>query len=140
VFHEILLTKLFKAAFFVKPVNMMNGILCQTIDWSTIDKIKYKGDCGIATWQTLQMGGLRLRLVEYSANYSADHWCKKGHIVHRLEGEFESELQEGKIFILSKGMTYVVSDNMSTHRSTSKTGVKLLIIDGDFLTSNEVRL
>ncbi len=76
---------------------------------------------------------MRIRIVEYSAGYIADHWCKKGHIVHCLEGEFVSELESGKAFSLTKGMTYVVSDELSSHRSISKDGVKLLIIDGNFL-------
>jgi len=63
----------------------------------------------------------------------ADHWCQKGHIVHCLDGEFVSEMQDGEVFVLSKGMMYVVSDDMSSHRSRSVNGVKLLIIDGDFL-------
>jgi len=63
----------------------------------------------------------------------ADHWCSKGHIVHCLEGEVVSELQDGKKFLLSKGMTYIVSDELSSHRSISANGVKLMIIDGDFL-------
>jgi hypothetical protein len=63
----------------------------------------------------------------------ADHWCQKGHIVQCLEGEFNSELQNGDIFTLKKGMTYVVSDDMSSHRSSTKDGVKLMIIDGDFM-------
>jgi mannose-6-phosphate isomerase class I len=71
--------------------------------------------------------------VEYGAGYLADHWCTKGHIVHCLEGSFMSELENGETFLLSKGMSYVVSDDMSSHRSSSKEGVKLLIIDGDFL-------
>jgi hypothetical protein len=65
----------------------------------------------------------------------ADHWSQKGHIVHCLEGEFISELQNGERFPLSKGMTYLVSDDMSSHRSISEAGVKLMIIDGDFLKS-----
>jgi len=73
--------------------------------------------------------------VEYSENYFADHWCQKGHIVHCLEGEFISELQNGEKFHLTKGMTYIVSDDLSSHRSSSKGGVKLLIIDGSFLKS-----
>jgi len=72
-------------------------------------------------------------MVEYSEGYLADHWCRKGHIVHCLEGEFDSELDTGAMIKLKKGMSYVVSDEMSSHRSHSKTGVKLLIIDGDFL-------
>lgn len=113
----------------------MNIIPFQHIDWTIIEKVEYKGETGAAYWQTMQFNGLRIRLVEYSEDYLADHWCKKGHIVHCLEGEFVSELKNGENFILSKGMTYVVSDDLSSHRSVSKNGVKLLIIDGDFLKS-----
>lgn len=109
----------------------------QTIDWSTIETTIHKGDSGSATWRTLQFENLRVRMVEYSAGYLADHWCKKGHIVHCLEGEFESELESGETFLLKTGMTYIVSDNLSSHRSKTKNGVKLLIIDGDFLKSSE---
>ena len=72
-------------------------------------------------------------MVEYSNGYMADHWCKKGHIVHCLDGEMKSELQNGEIFTLTKGMSYVVSDDLSSHRSSTEKGVKLMIIDGDFL-------
>lgn len=105
----------------------------QTIDWSHIPKTEHKGETGTSFWQTLQFEGLRVRIVEYSDGYLADHWCQKGHIVHCLEGEFVSEMENGDIFKLTKGMTYIVSDNLSSHRSGSDRGVKLLIIDGDFL-------
>jgi len=105
----------------------------QTIDWSLIPKTEHKGDSGTAFWQTVQLPGLRIRIVEYSKGYLADHWCKKGHIVHCLEGEFVSELQNGEKTIIQKGMTYVVSDELSSHRSSTENGVKLMIIDGDFL-------
>jgi len=105
----------------------------QTIDWTGIPKTIYKGEAGTAYWQTVELPGLRIRIVEYTAGYMADHWCQKGHIVHCLEGEFNSELDNGDNFILKKGMTYVVSDDMSSHRSNTKDGVKLLIVDGDFL-------
>jgi len=105
----------------------------QTIDWSNIPKSEHKGETGIAYWQTIQFEGLRIRLVEYSKGYIADHWCTKGHIVHCLEGDFISELKDGKKSLLNKGMTYVVTDELSSHRSITENGVKLLIIDGDFL-------
>jgi hypothetical protein len=105
----------------------------QNIDWSTVPKTEHKGESGMAWWQTLQFDGLRVRLVEYSDNYKADHWCQKGHIVHCLEGEFTTEQENGEEFVLTKGMTYIVSDDMSSHRSVTRKGVKLLIIDGDFL-------
>jgi len=83
------------------------------------------------------LDGLRIRIVEYSQNYFANHWCEKGHLVYCLEGEFISELKTGEKFTLSKGMSYVVYDNLSIHRSQSVSGVKLLIIDGDFLQIND---
>jgi quercetin dioxygenase-like cupin family protein len=111
----------------------MSNISFRTIDWSRIAKTEHTGETGTSFWQTLQFEGLRVRMVEYSKGYLADHWCRKGHIVHCLEGEFTSEMENGDAFILTKGMTYIVSDNLSSHRSVSKDGVKLLIVDGDFL-------
>lgn len=105
----------------------------QSIDWTTIPKIEHQGESGKAIWQTVQLPGLRIRLVEYTKGYRADHWCQKGHIVHCLEGEFVSELQSGERFTLKQGMTYVVTDNLSSHRSNTKEGVKVMIIDGEFL-------
>jgi len=111
----------------------MSNIPFQTIDWTSIEKVEYKGETGVAFWQTIQLDGLRIRLVEYSNGYLADHWCQKGHIVHCLDGEFISELITGEKIKLKKGETYVVSDELSSHRSNSENGVRLLIIDGDFL-------
>lgn len=115
---------------------MNSPIPFQCIDWSTIPREEHPGDTGTSYWQTLQFGTLRIRLVEYSKGYVANHWCQKGHIVHCLEGEFTSELQNDVTFVLTKGMSYVVSDDVSSHRSSTQTGVKLLIIDGDFLRAN----
>ena len=105
----------------------------QTIDWANIPKTEYKGEKGMAYWQTIQFEGLRIRMVEYTKGYIADHWCKKGHIVHCLEGEVINEQESGEKHLLKQGMTYIVSDDMSSHRSVAKEKVKLLIIDGDFL-------
>ncbi|HJV18529.1 MAG TPA: DHCW motif cupin fold protein [Sediminibacterium sp.] len=114
----------------------MSNIPFQCINWDAVERTEHKGDTGVAYWQTVQLSGLRIRLVEYSPNYIADHWCRKGHIVHCLEGEFISEMENGGQVRLSKGMTYIVSDELSSHRSVSKEGVRLLIIDGDFLKND----
>ena len=105
----------------------------QLIDWNKIPKEEHPGETGISFWQTLQYGGLRVRIVEYGAGYLADHWCKKGHIVHCLDGEVLNEHENGEMVLLKTGMTYIVSDDLSSHRSVAKENVKLLIIDGDFL-------
>ena len=101
-----------------------------------MEKTVHPGETGTSIWKTVQFDKLRIRMVDYSPGYMADHWCQKGHIVHCLEGEFNSELESGETFILSKGMTYIVSDNLSSHRSFTKNGVKLFIIDGDFLAND----
>ena len=110
----------------------------QTINWDAIETTGHKGETGTSLWKVLQFEGLRLRIVEYSKGYLADHWCKKGHFVHCLDGEFISELENGEFYRLSKGMSYIVSDNLSSHRSFSKDGVKLLIIDGEFLQEHNL--
>ena len=115
----------------------MYTIPFQTIDWSTIATTEHKGTTGIAYWQTVLLDGLRIRKVVYSDNYMADHWCQKGHIVQCLEGEFISELESGETFKLSKGMIYIVSDDLSSHRSITANKTTLLIIDGDFLKSKK---
>jgi hypothetical protein len=79
----------------------------KTIDWSFIPKTEHKGETGTSFWQTLRFEGLRIRIVEYSKGYLADHWCSKGHIVHCLEGEVISELQKGVAHLMEKGMTYI---------------------------------
>jgi len=112
---------------------LTSGIPFQAIDWSNIEKIVQLYESASVSQQTISFEGLRIRMVEYFPGYIADHWCRKGHIVHCLKGSFVSELETGGFFSLSEGMSYVVSDNMSSHRSLSKNGVTLLIIDGDFL-------
>jgi len=116
----------------------MYNIPFQAINWPAIEKTEHQGETGTSFWQTVLLDGLRLRIVEYSPGYLANHWCQKGHIVYCLEGEFISELQNGDKISLSAGMSYVVSDELSSHRSISANGVKLLIIDGDFLKPHKL--
>lgn len=113
----------------------MYTIPFQTTDWDNVPATEHPGETGMAYWKTLQLGGLRIRVVEYSTNYKADHWCQKGHIIFCIEGEMLTELSDGQEYTLRKGMSYQVSDNLSSHRTSSKEGVKLFIVDGDFLGS-----
>jgi hypothetical protein len=111
----------------------MTPIPFQVVQWQNIIPAKHPGASGDALWHTLQFDGLRVRFVEYSAGYLADHWCQKGHIVHCLSGTLTSEMEDGTSYELQPGMTYIVSDDMSSHRSVCAERVQLLIIDGDFL-------
>ncbi|WP_145556166.1 DHCW motif cupin fold protein [Yersinia canariae] len=98
-------------------------------DWSTVDKTEHMGDQGIAYWRTQNFGGIRVRMVEYSAGYIADHWCSKGHILLCIDGELNTELADGRIFILKAGMSYQVADHAEAHRSSTISGARLFIID-----------
>ena len=53
----------------------MSGIPFGTTDWSSVAPTSHKGDMGVATWRTRQFGDIRVRLVDYSPGYVADHWC-----------------------------------------------------------------
>ncbi len=111
----------------------MEPVFFETIDWNRILATEHAGQIGVARWKIIENQRFRMRLIEYSKGYMANHWCAKGHIVFCLEGEMISELSDGHVLTLSEGMSYMVSDGLSSHRSHSKNGVKLLIIDGEFL-------
>ena len=98
-------------------------------DWSVIERTEHKGDTGVAYWQTRNFGSLRVRKVEYTAGYLADHWCSKGHILLCLEGELHTELEDGRRFLLTPGMSYQVADHAEPHRSSTPVGAKLFIVD-----------
>lgn len=98
-------------------------------DWSTISPTEHPGIHGIAYWRTCHFGDIRVRLVEYSAGYLADHWCSKGHILLCLEGSLDTELDDGRRFTLTPGISYQVADNAEAHRSSTQTGAKLFIVD-----------
>jgi len=97
--------------------------------WSSITKEEHAGITGIAYWQVFLMNDIRIRMVEYSAGYLADHWCNKGHIIYCITGEMETELQDGRKYILTSGMTYQVGDNNEAHRTSTKDGCRLFIVD-----------
>lgn len=99
-------------------------------DWSRVEPTRHPGETGVATWRTLNVGDVRIRQVEYSPGYRADHWCERGHILYVLDGELVSELQDGRRFTLRAGMSYQVSDcGDAAHRSFTATGARLFIVD-----------
>jgi len=107
----------------------IKDIAFQVHDLANISPEEHDGVTGKAFWKTVKQGNVRIRIVEYTKGYLADHWCIKGHAVYVLEGDFESELKDGRKYQLSMGMCYLVADNAEPHRSYTKNGVKLLIVD-----------
>jgi quercetin dioxygenase-like cupin family protein len=100
-----------------------------TTDWSRIEPTEHAGDQGSARWRTQKFGDIRVRMVEYSPGYLANHWCVKGHILLCLEGELHTELADGRTFVLRPGVSYQVADDAEPHRSSTSTGAKLFIVD-----------
>jgi len=107
----------------------MSDIPFGTTDWSSVERTEHKGETGVAYWRTREFGGVRVRMVEYSPGYMADHWCEKGHILLCLEGELRVELNDGRTFVLKPGMSYQVADGAEPHRSHTAVGAKLFIVD-----------
>ncbi len=107
----------------------MVNIPFDTTDWDAIEPTIHPGDSGHAIWRTRLAGDTRVRMVEYTPGYVANHWCQKGHILLVLEGELETQLADGRTFLLRPGMTYQVADEAEPHRSSTTTGVKLFIVD-----------
>ncbi|MFB9992292.1 DHCW motif cupin fold protein [Deinococcus oregonensis] len=108
-------------------------------DWATVAATHHPGTTGAATWRTQFFGGqnggptehrVRVRMVDYSPGYLADHWCSKGHVLLVLEGELLTELEDGRTFTLRAGMSYQVADAAEAHRSsTGASGARLFIVD-----------
>jgi len=99
-------------------------------DWSRVEPTTHPGETGRALWRTLNIGELRVRLVEYSPGYLADHWCDRGHVLFVVAGELDTELRDGRRFRLTQGMSYQVSDfGDAAHRSSTATGATLFIVD-----------
>jgi quercetin dioxygenase-like cupin family protein len=111
----------------------MAAIPFGTVDWASITPTRHAGDEGEALWRTQVFGPpdnpVRVRMVEYTPGYVSDHWCSKGHVLLCLSGELETTLADGRVFRLVPGMSYQVADGAEAHRSTSKAGARLFIVD-----------
>lgn len=107
----------------------MTDIPFGTVDWSAVTPTVHPGETGIAHWRTQQFGAIRVRMVDYSANYLADHWCQKGHVLLVLDGVLDTELADGQTVQLTAGMSYQVADDSMGHRSRTEGGARLFIVD-----------
>lgn len=107
----------------------LQNIPFAAIDWNMVEATEHQGESGMAYWRTIQLGDIRVRMVDYSPGYVADHWCEKGHLLLVLEGQLITELRDGRKFTLTPGMSYQVADGAMAHRSVTATGARLFIVD-----------
>jgi quercetin dioxygenase-like cupin family protein len=107
----------------------IEGVPFQVTDWAHVAPTRHAGETGHALWRTLEIGNIRVRLVEYSPGYRADHWCSKGHVLYVLDGELTTELADGRVMTLATGTSYEVADGAEPHRSRTEKGARLFIVD-----------
>ena len=107
----------------------MRDMPFETVDWTKVEPEEHPGESGVAVWRTRRLGEVRVRMVEYSPGYLADHWCDKGHILLCLEGRLDTETTDGRKFVLTPGVSYQVADHAEAHRSSTDVGAKLFIVD-----------
>jgi quercetin dioxygenase-like cupin family protein len=100
-----------------------------SIDWNVLEHTSHAGASGEARWRTMTIGDTRIRMVEYSPGYLADHWCARGHILLVLDGELRTELDDGRIVQMTAGHSYQVGSGMEAHRSSTEVGARLFIVD-----------
>jgi hypothetical protein len=114
---------------FKEALVQMFGIPFSVTDWSRVEQSEHKGETGTSYWRTQNFGNIRVRMVEYTPGYLADHWCSKGHVLFCVAGQLETELKDGRKFTLTPGMSYQVADNAEPHRSSTVSGAILFIVD-----------
>ena len=107
----------------------IDNVPFQTIDWAKVPATAHAGETGEASWQTVEVGNLRVRIVRYSAGYLADHWCERGHAIHVLDGQLTTELRDGRTFETAAGGSYIVATGDGAHRSRTQVGAVLFIVD-----------
>jgi quercetin dioxygenase-like cupin family protein len=107
----------------------IEGVPFSVVDWNRVIPVEHKGDSGKAIWRTIEIGNIRIRKVEYTPGYIANHWCDRGHVLLVLEGEITTDLRDGRQFRLTAGMSYHVAKRSEPHRSSTKAGTELFIVD-----------
>jgi len=98
-------------------------------DWSEVAPSEHPGEKGKALWRTRTFGDIRVRMVEYTPGYVADHWCRKGHVLLCLTGFLDIELGDGTRLYLKAGQSYHVGVGEPPHRSSAPEGAQLFIVD-----------
>ncbi|HEV2674699.1 MAG TPA: DHCW motif cupin fold protein [Aliidongia sp.] len=100
-----------------------------TTDWSAVPVTEAPGETGVVRARMVEAGSLRLRQVEFSANYRADHWCPRGHVVLVQQGALTVELGDGRRFDTVAGMSFHVADDDGEHMIYTATGATVFIVD-----------
>jgi quercetin dioxygenase-like cupin family protein len=98
--------------------------------WAALPASEHPGETGTSFWRTFEAGGLRVRMVDYSPGFKADHWCGRGHILIVLDGEISVRLKDGREHHLTAGMSFQAGDDETNpHLARSDRGARVFIVD-----------
>ncbi len=99
------------------------------VEWEKEPVIEVPGKSGTAQMRTVMNDTLCIRMIDFTAGYSADHWCVKGHIAFVVAGALKIVLEDGRSFDLRAGSSFHVGDEAGRHRVSSDAGAKVFIVD-----------
>ncbi len=98
-------------------------------DFEAVAAERTRGERGFAGSRAIERNDIRVRMVEYSPGYLADHWCTRGHVALVVKGELFLEIDDGRSFELKAGMGFLVADGRDAHRVYSENGARVFIVD-----------
>ncbi len=101
----------------------------QHINWDDIEVVEIPGVTGTAMSKIWEMGNIRVRLVQYLADYQANHWNHRGQVVLVLAGQLQITLTDNRSFTIQAGETFVVADNTNAHQIASRDGATVFMVD-----------
>jgi quercetin dioxygenase-like cupin family protein len=99
------------------------------VRWASQPAVTQPGTSGIATVKTVRLGEMRLRKIEFTPGYCADHWGSKGHIGFVLSGSLSIALENGGVFEVPAGDSFHVGDDRNLHRAETRTGATVILVD-----------
>ena len=109
---------------------LIKDVLFTVTDWSGIDPVEVKGETGTSFCRIFEQGNIRVRKIDYSPKYRADHWCGRGHILLVLEGELVIQLKKDRVYTLSAGMSFQAADDQEDpHLAYTEKGATVFIVD-----------
>jgi hypothetical protein len=99
-------------------------------DWDRAPRAEHPGVRGTSTWRTIEAGGLRTRIVDYTVGFESDHWCPRGHVMLVLEGDVTLRLKDGREVKMVAGQGFLAGDDEANpHMAVSERGAKVFLVD-----------
>jgi hypothetical protein len=90
-------------------------------DWSDVEPTRHAGLSGEALWRTRHVGPegnrIRVRMVEYTPGYVADHWCQKGHVLLVLQRGRRSPRSSASLATACRRRSAAPAGRCATHQT-----------------------